>query len=118
MSLADELLADLEEAGLDGEDVTVDQNDDGDVDDIGDIDDLDAAMDTGQSGIDSNSIRNVARYPTLLLFFFVFHVLFQFLLWEIFSLTSTVGNHWYVLEINVTNTYESAKKEITKNFKC
>ena len=61
MSLADELLADLEEAGLEGEDVTVDQTDEGDVDDIGDIDDLDAAEDTGQPSVDPNSIRSVAR---------------------------------------------------------
>ena len=60
MSLADELLADLEEAGLEGEDVPVESVED-DVDDIGDIDDLDVGMDTGQSGIDPNSIRSVAR---------------------------------------------------------
>lgn len=60
MSLADELLADLEEAGLEGEDIPVDNVED-DVDDIGDIDDLDVGMDTGQPEIDSNSIKNVAR---------------------------------------------------------
>ena len=69
MSLADELLADLEEAGLEGEDVPVDQNNEGDVDDIGEIDDLDVAMDTGQSGIDPNSIRSVARYCKYSLFY-------------------------------------------------
>ena len=60
MSLADELLADLEEAGLEGEGVPADQNND-DVDEIGDIDDLDITMDTGQSSIDPNSVRSVAR---------------------------------------------------------
>ncbi|CAK8685052.1 unnamed protein product [Clavelina lepadiformis] len=61
MSLADELLADLEEAGLEGEDVPVDNLDDDKIDDIDDIEDVDASMDTGQSGIDPNSIQNVAR---------------------------------------------------------
>ena len=62
MSLADELLADLEEAGLEGEEVPVENKNDNDLDEIGDIDDLDdTAMDTGQSGIDPNSIRSVAR---------------------------------------------------------
>jgi len=62
MSLADELLADLEEAGLEGDDAPVDQTDDGDVDDIGEIDDLDFVIDTGQPGVDPNSIQSVARF--------------------------------------------------------
>ena len=65
MSLADELLADLEEAGLEGEDVPVDNLDDDKIDDIDDIEDVDASMDTGQSGIDPNSIQNVARYVSI-----------------------------------------------------
>ena len=57
MSLADELLADLEEAGLEG-DAPAEANND-DIDDI-DIDDID--MDTGwKDSIDPASIHNVAR---------------------------------------------------------
>lgn len=57
MSLADELLADLEDAGLEG-DAPIEANND-DIEDI-DIDDVD--MDTGwQDNIDPNSIHNVAR---------------------------------------------------------
>nr|XP_018671752.1 U4/U6 small nuclear ribonucleoprotein Prp31 [Ciona intestinalis] len=58
MSLADELLADLEDAGID-EDAVVDDNGEGDG--IDDIEDVGVSMDTGQDSIDPNSIHSVAR---------------------------------------------------------
>lgn len=63
MSLADELLADLEDAGLDGEEVSMEHEqelngeDDG-IEDIEDIDDLDS----GQKGLDTNRVTYVARW--------------------------------------------------------
>nr|XP_039265935.1 U4/U6 small nuclear ribonucleoprotein Prp31-like [Styela clava] len=61
MSLADELLADLEDAGMDGEVAMEEEHqleDDSDgIDDIDDIDDLDS----GQKATDSESIHHVAR---------------------------------------------------------
>nr|CAB3265186.1 U4/U6 small nuclear ribonucleoprotein Prp31 [Phallusia mammillata] len=60
MSLADELLADLEEAGLEGEEATVEEQDEDGIGGIDEIEDIDA-MDTGQGGIDPEGIRNVAR---------------------------------------------------------
>jgi len=59
MSLADELLADLEEAGLEGE-ATIDEAEEGDIEEIDEIEDV-GDMDTGQSGIDPDSIQSVAR---------------------------------------------------------
>ena len=62
MSLADELLADLEDAGMDGEEVTMEADlmmngSDDDFDDIDDIDDIDS----GQKGMDTSRVTHVAR---------------------------------------------------------
>ena len=63
MSLADELLADLEEAGLEVDAPIEEITNNDDIDDI----DIDVDMDTGWDDIDPSSIQSVARYIQLLL---------------------------------------------------
>lgn len=63
MSLADELLADLEDAGMDGEEMSMENEHDmnADIDGIDDIEDIDN-LDSQQNSIDTNRITHVARY--------------------------------------------------------
>lgn len=65
MSLADELLADLEEAGLEGEEAIAEEQEEDGIGGIEDIDDVDG-MDTGQGGMDPEGICNVARSVSML----------------------------------------------------
>lgn len=62
MSLADELLADLEDAGMDGEEISMENEHDMNADDDGidDIDDIDN-LDSEQKFTDTNRITHVAR---------------------------------------------------------